>query len=96
MNKISMGGYERISKRAAENRYNAGNVVYIIACNLRPDNMYSPAVPCQKERYTEIGGDGFNTIVARNREFETVCNAFQYYNCCSETGRYPAFYVRNN
>lgn len=39
-------------------------------------------------------GDGFNTVVPRNREFETVVNAFQFYNCNGETGRYPAFYVR--
>ena len=27
-------------------------------------------------------------------EFETVVNAFRFYNCNGEMGRYPAFYVK--
>lgn len=38
--------------------------------------------------------DGFNTTVARNREFETVVNAFMYYNCTNETGKYPAYWKK--
>lgn len=41
-----------------------------------------------------MGGDGFNTTVARNREFETVVNAFTYYNCTNETGKYPAYWKK--
>ncbi len=48
----------------------------------------------KREAFSPIAGDGFNTVVPRNREFETVVNAFQFYNCNGETGRYPAFYVR--
>ncbi len=96
MNKISIGGYERISKKAAEKRYNSGKVIYMAACNMRPDNMFSPAIPCQNDRYTEISSDGFNTIIARNKEFDTLVTAFTYYNCSNETGRHPAYYVREN
>lgn len=62
MNKISVGGFTRITRKEARKRYNAG--------------------------------DGFNTVVARSREFDTVVNAFTFYNCNAETGRYPAFYVK--
>lgn len=31
---------------------------------------------------------------ARNREFETVVNAFTYYNCTNETGKYPAYWKK--
>lgn len=44
--------------------------------------------------FPPIVSDGFNTIVARNREFETVVNVFCFYNCNGEMGRYPAFYVK--
>ena len=48
----------------------------------------------KREALSPIASDGFNTVVARNREFETVVNAFRFYNCNGETGRYPAFYVK--
>ena len=80
MNKIQVGGFIRISKREAERRYNAGETVRFCAC--------------KREAFSPIAGDGFNTVVPRNREFETVVNAFRFYNCNGETGRYPAFYVK--
>lgn len=49
---------------------------------------------CHKEAYSTIAGDGFNTVVAHSREFDTVVNAFIFYNCNAETGRYQAFYVK--
>lgn len=61
MNKISVGGFTRITR---------------------------------KEALSPVAGDGFNTVVARSREFDTVVNAFIFYNCNAETGRYPAFYVK--
>lgn len=48
----------------------------------------------KKEEFPHIGNDGFNTIVPRNREFETVVNAFRRYNCNYEIGYYPAYYVK--
>ena len=33
-------------------------------------------------------------LTACNREFETVVNAFMYYNCTNETGRYPAYWKK--
>lgn len=49
---------------------------------------------CKREAFSPIAGDGFNTVVPRNREFETVVNAFRFYNCNGEMGLYPAFYVK--
>lgn len=94
MNKIQVGGFIRISKREAERRYNAGETVRFCACNLSPVNMWGCFCDYKREAFSPIAGDGFNTVVPRNREFETVVNAFQFYNCDNETGRYPAFYVR--
>lgn len=48
----------------------------------------------KRETLSPIASDGFNTVVPRNREFETVVNAFRFYNCNGEMGRYPAFYVK--
>lgn len=58
------------------------------------DNVLGCFCDCCREAVSPIVSDGFNTIVARNREFETVVNAFCFYNCNGEMGRYPAFYVK--
>lgn len=94
MRNIEIGGYIRISKKEAEKRYNAGEIIRLCACKVSPVNMWSVYFDCQKEEFPHIGNDGFNTIVPRNREFETVVNAFCWYNCNYETGYYPAYYVK--
>lgn len=94
MNKISVGGFTRITWKEARKRYNAGEVVRMCAVKLSPVNMWGCFADCHKEAYSPIAGDGFNTVVARSREFDTVVNAFIFYNCNAETGRYPAFYVK--
>lgn len=94
MRKISVDGFTRISKREAERRYNAGETVRMCACNMSPVNVWGAFADCKKTEFSVVGDNGFNTIVPRNREFETVINAFRFYNCNYETGRYPAFYVK--
>lgn len=75
MNKISVGGFTRITRKEARKRYNAGEVVRLCAVKLSPVNMWGCFADCC-------------------REFDTVVNAFTFYNCNVETGRYPAFYVK--
>lgn len=94
MQNIEIGGYIRISKKEAEKRYNAGEIIRLCACKVSPVNVWGVYVDCQKEEFPHIGNDGFNTIVPRNREFETVVNAFRRYNCNYEIGYYPAYYVK--
>lgn len=95
MNRMTVDGYSRITKQEAARRYNAGEVVRMTACKLSPVNFWGLYADAQKDSYTEVSGDGFNTTVARNREFNTVVNAFSYYNCNNEVGRYPAYWTAN-
>lgn len=81
MNRIQIGGYTRITKKEAARRYNAGEVIRLTACKLSPVSPWGCYSDAQRESYTQVSGDGFNTTVARNREFEIVVNAFTYYNC---------------
>ena len=76
MNKRMVAGFTRISKRAAEKRYNAGEVVILCPVKLRPGFPYFPEIPVKREEISQIGGDGFNIVVPRSRDFETVVNAF--------------------
>lgn len=94
MNRIKIGGYTRITKKEAARRYNAGEVIRLTACKLSPVSPCGCYSDARKDHNATVSGDGFNTTVARNREFETVVNAFTYYNCTNETGRYPAYWKK--
>lgn len=94
MNKMQIGGYTRITKKEATRRYNAGEVIRLTACKLSPVSPWACYSDVQKDHNATVSWDGFNTTVARNREFETVVNAFIYYNCTNETGRYPAYWKK--
>ena len=95
MNQYEYNGIKRISKKAAEKLYNAGKPVYMLPCKMRFNNTWQKPYKAQKENSNEaIAGDGFNTIIPRNNEFETIVNAFTYYNCqYNETGKYIAYYI---
>lgn len=70
--------YERISKREARKYYNRGRRVYCLACKLNP---LSPLVHMCEMQYPS------------NADFDAVVNAYEWYNCNNECGRYAAFYV---
>lgn len=95
MKHIVRGGYKRVSKSEARRRYNNGETIRFTACNIVPDNLWGAYSDANNGDYTQVSSDGFNTTIARNKDFDTVVSAFTYYNCVdSETGRYPAYYVK--
>jgi hypothetical protein len=79
MNKIRVNGFIRISKQAAKKRYEAQQLVVITPCKCAPGNKW-----CIENRMFNVGG----------RTFDQYVNEWSYYNCNSELGRYPAFYVK--
>lgn len=83
MKNVNIDGYKRITKKEAARRYNAGEIVRICPVNVSPVNIWG------------MFSDAVNNHTAPIcTDFETVVNAFTYYNCNSETGKYPAYYVR--
>lgn len=79
MKQIRVNGFIRISKQAARKRYEACQNVIIIPCRCAPGNAWGIG-----NRMYNVGG----------RTFEQYINEWSYYNCNSELGRYPAFYVK--
>lgn len=51
MRNIEIGGYIRISKKEAEKRYNAGEIIRLCACRVSPVNVWGVYVDCQKEEF---------------------------------------------
>lgn len=70
----------RISKRKARKVFKNGLAVYIIPCKCYPLNTRFPSGCWIKRNEDESN-------------FDNVVNAFEYYNCISETGEYSAFYI---
>lgn len=82
MRKIEIAGFSRISKAAARKLYNAGQIVYFCAVNMRPGAPLNPECGVQLDP-------------ADPEPFENRVNAFEFYNCADcETGKYTAFYVK--
>lgn len=94
MKKICVDGFRRISKKEAEKRYNRGETIRFCAVKLSPVNLWGMFADLCNYELRPLASDGFNTTVPRNRAFETAVQAFQYYNCNAETGKYPAYYVK--
>lgn len=68
----------RISKTTARKMFNEGNEIWICACNMQPKT----GILLNISNYTGLA-----------RDFDRIVNAFQYYNCNNECGRYPAYYI---
>lgn len=73
--------FARINKKQARAAYNNGLTVVFCPCNLHP--------------FTNAGfGCDVNRETSERAPFETVLNAFEWYNCANtETGKYTAFYI---
>lgn len=91
MKNINVGGFQRIHKAKAKSLYRQGNTVYMIPVNMRPDNMFMPAMPFSNRLSNDNDNGMFGNVAST---FEKRVNAYTYYNCNAETGKYPAFYIK--
>lgn len=70
---------KQVNKTTARKLYNEGKTVYLQSCNMSLNNPWQS--PCR--------------IVSKvyDNTFDSAVNAFQYYNCDNERGRYANFFV---
>ena len=72
--------FQQIQKRTARKLYNEGKYIYLQSSNMPFDSMFQR--PCIiNKKQTE-------------REFDDICNEFEYYNCDKERGKWIRFYVQ--
>lgn len=74
--------WERINRKQAKAAYNNGLTVLFCPVNMRSFTPWHLEIDVNKNF------ESYNGI-----EFEKVVNAFEYYNCTNETGKYTAFYI---
>ncbi len=77
--KIGPKRYRKVTKPMARKLYEEGKSILMCACKLNPASEW-----------------GTYSIISNKDEvsFDRAVNAFTYYNCNSETGSYPHYYVK--
>ena len=77
MRTVITNNWVRITKKQAEIRYKTNQDVYILPCNMNPDNVWQRPI----------------NMFYPGRDFDQVVNEYSYYNCDNERGKYPAYYI---
>lgn len=72
---------KQVQKRTAKKLFERGVNVYFQSSNYRPLGIWQSLCLVTNKGYNE------------EEKFETICNEYEYYNCCSERGNYINFYV---
>jgi hypothetical protein len=70
----------QINKNKAERLFNQGITVYLIPCKVRVNNIWINLCPINKD----------------NETFNNAINSYSYYNCISELGLYPHYFIELN
>lgn len=84
MRQVRIDGYVRISKAKAKKLYDAGENIYLLPCKVSPRNCW--VRPYKTNDYLEY-----------QKSFEYVLSNYEYYNCqYNETGKYAAFYIKED
>lgn len=76
---------KQVNKTTARKLYEQGKTVYVMPCNMRFDNMWQSPCPMNKEREAD-STDCFDGRIQH----------FIYYNCDSERGKYPCYFVKKD
>lgn len=75
----------KIRKDRARKLFNEGRAIKIIPCRANPASIWMGFIEIQKDLPFAKEHEG-NT-------FDKIVNAFEYYNCNPEMGRYAHFYI---
>lgn len=76
----------QVTIKKAETAYNSGKEVWMHSCNMRVDNPWQH--PCKiNKKQTE------DNAFTNGSTFSQMVNDFKYYNCDSERGTYPIFFI---
>lgn len=73
---------QQVSRRTAKKAYDEGNMVFLQSCNMRWGNMWQHPCPISRDTSYNIGNS-----------FESVVADYIYYNCDSERGLYPQYFI---
>lgn len=73
-------GLIRVQRRTAKRLFEAGEEVFITPHKMRFSAQWNPP--------------RIIAAVRSESKFDDIVNSFIYYNCNTETGKYPSFYIK--
>ena len=73
---------KKIDKREARKLFNKGKKIMFIPCKLNPYSIWNVGIWHQLSDGTDC-------------DFDSFCNAVEFYNCSFETGKYLAYYINS-
>lgn len=90
MNQITIKGWKRVSKRTARKLYDEGQTIRLCPHKINPCNEYYPM------SFDMSINDKWDVEPFEwEKTFDARTNQFEWYNCqYNETGKYAAYYVR--
>ena len=71
----------RVNKAKARSVYNENKKVYLLPCKVRPTNFFMNVKT------------SFIQLENAHMSFDEKVNAFEYYNCCENLGRYCSYFI---
>lgn len=71
----------RVNKAKARSVYNENKKVYLLPCKVRPTNFFMTVKT------------SFIQLENAHMSFDEKVNAFEYYNCCENLGRYCSYFI---
>ena len=72
---------KQVQKRTAKKLYESGETIYLQSSNFHPFGVWSQCHDIKKD-------------IDNKDSFDSIINAFEYYNCSAETGLYATFYKK--
>lgn len=82
MNKTEIDNFARVTKKQAEKFFLSGKTIRLTSSNLSPTNIWGAFVDINKK------------IAEENDEtLPKILNAFSYYNCNYQSGKYISFWI---
>ena len=73
---------KRISMAQARKLYSEGIDIYLLPSKAEPGSIWILPIKISKDGQT-------------HSDFDTKANAYRYYNCTAETGKYIHFYIKS-
>lgn len=88
-----VNGFWRISKAMAKRLYDSGEIVYCVPHKLLPGSFWAPEMAVTKTDLTS-GDEKAQYFVTNTQDFDRLVERCTFYNCNSRTGKYLAFYIK--
>ena len=72
--------FRQCNVTTAEKAFNEGKAICMLQCNLLPYNVWERPMLIERER-------------THTDNFQFLVSEFMYYNCDTERGRYPVYFI---